>query len=249
MVYYYTVTNFFNPLALANHILSLQTFALLATLTFASVQFFFTYRIWGSYFILVANDGDAQGTDGRHPVAATINGLCAAGDIVIAIIMWRLLYSKRTGFSQSDGVIKKLIIYTVQNGAITSAAALITLIIALAVPGITYTCFYHITSKLYMNTMLSALNARNWLSGLHTPSVSVMTRSGGQNLNPTAKNESDERGTHDEIGNRTESTNPLASGQETETSARDSVTQTDLMAEKKSSDTTPSLSASPDHVV
>ncbi|PPQ93411.1 hypothetical protein CVT25_004728 [Psilocybe cyanescens] len=100
-----------------------------------------------------------------HKLSISINGTAAAADVIIAATMTYLLYSQRTGWASTDGMVNRLVIFTVNTGILTSMVALITLVIAVSLPNSPmYAAFYFITSKLYLNTMLASLNARNSIS-------------------------------------------------------------------------------------
>ncbi|KIK39705.1 hypothetical protein CY34DRAFT_807996, partial [Suillus luteus UH-Slu-Lm8-n1] len=49
-------------------------------------------------------------------------------DIVITTSLWYLLANSRTGFSDTDCLISRLICYTIKSGCLTSICALISII-------------------------------------------------------------------------------------------------------------------------
>ncbi|KAJ3865851.1 hypothetical protein EV359DRAFT_80100 [Lentinula novae-zelandiae] len=96
-------------------------------------------------------------------------------DVLIAFAIYVTLTGKRTAIqeiagvqyfpSRSNTIIRKLIIYAINRGVLTAIAAAINLILFLAMPN---TFYYFIglltSSKLYMNSMLAALNSRQYIS-------------------------------------------------------------------------------------
>ncbi|KAG6835556.1 hypothetical protein H0H93_000234 [Arthromyces matolae] len=66
---------------------------------------------------------------GSIELAAT--SLC---DIAISISLWYYLHRNRSGFARTETVVKKLILYTVNIGLLTSGASSLTLILWLALP-------------------------------------------------------------------------------------------------------------------
>ncbi|KIM79500.1 hypothetical protein PILCRDRAFT_823410 [Piloderma croceum F 1598] len=91
-------------------------------------------------------------------------GSTVAGDILLTICMSFLLSRSRTGIERTDTLVNTLIKYTVRNGLITSACALLVVIMNAALPRTqAFLAFYSLLSKLYANTLLSTLNARNVL--------------------------------------------------------------------------------------
>ncbi|KAI3600676.1 hypothetical protein WG66_014174 [Moniliophthora roreri] len=90
-----------------------------------------------------------------------VNALAAAGDVYIAATLCWLLHSSRTGFRRSDTIIKKLILFTVNTGALTSLCAVASLISITAAPNtFIYITFFFCIGRLYANSLLATLNAR-----------------------------------------------------------------------------------------
>ncbi|KAJ3717590.1 hypothetical protein DFJ43DRAFT_1141714 [Lentinula guzmanii] len=98
-----------------------------------------------------------------------------ACDVLIAFALYITLMGKRTAIqeiaglqyfpSRSNTIIRKLTIYAINRGVLTAIAAAINLILFLAMPN---TFYYFIglltSSKLYMNSMLAALNSRQYIA-------------------------------------------------------------------------------------
>ncbi|EIM80145.1 uncharacterized protein STEHIDRAFT_126138 [Stereum hirsutum FP-91666 SS1] len=81
-------------------------------------------------------------------------------DSMITVVLVTYLRRNKTGFVVTDGVVDKIIRLTVQTGAITSAVAIIDLVLFLANPAGLHLAFNIPLSKLYTNSLLSSLNAR-----------------------------------------------------------------------------------------
>lgn len=93
--------------------------------------------------------------------------LCAAlADIVITFSLIRTLSKSRTGFQATDDLITKLIRTTIQTGALTTVFAIIDLILFLASPTTLHLVFNLPLAKLYVNSLLSTLNARTAISNV-----------------------------------------------------------------------------------
>jgi len=93
---------------------------------------------------------------GSIELAAT--SLC---DITISVSLWYYLHHGRSGFARTETVVKRLILYTVNIGLLTSGASSLTLILWLALPqNFGFISLTLIRSKLYVNSLLVTLNYR-----------------------------------------------------------------------------------------
>ncbi|KAG6915073.1 hypothetical protein DXG01_013568 [Tephrocybe rancida] len=102
---------------------------------------------------------------GSIELAAT--SLC---DIAISVSLWYFLHRNRSGFARTETVVKKLILYTVNIGILTSGASSLTLILWLALPtNFGFISLTLIRSKLYVNSLLVTLNYRNTARDLLNP--------------------------------------------------------------------------------
>ncbi|KAF9441522.1 hypothetical protein P691DRAFT_779782 [Macrolepiota fuliginosa MF-IS2] len=186
LVYFYVVTNYFNPAQLNVQIWVFAIQSVFEMIPCAIVQSFFLMRIWrlsnGKLYLIVLpglliiakfvletiwicfcfrtkSISDAEARFG--PLSQGVNGLAAAGDILLSVTMVQLLYKARTGIRQSDNMLGKLMLYTVNTGVITSLWSILTLIVAVRLnKTYIYGAFYFSIGRLYVNTMLATLNAR-----------------------------------------------------------------------------------------
>ncbi|KAJ7139644.1 hypothetical protein C8R44DRAFT_765035 [Mycena epipterygia] len=189
VIYNYLVQNFANPLYLFYNEWSLDIQSLFETLICFTVQCFFLLRIWrlsnGKYILVIIPalpilGGFALGLVyvitnfpeksipeafiRFHKYSEGINGATAAGDILLAVLMVYLLYNSRTGIKTTDTLVNKLMIYTVNTGVATSLCAILTLATAQAWgKAFIYGAFYFNASRLYINSMMASLNARQGL--------------------------------------------------------------------------------------
>ncbi|KAJ7192807.1 hypothetical protein GGX14DRAFT_577802 [Mycena pura] len=88
-----------------------------------------------------------------------------AADILIAATMI-LYFSKgaQKGFRRTDHILRKLMVYTINTGMVTTICNIITLILGLQFPTtFLNTLTFFLLSKCYMNSMLAFLNARESL--------------------------------------------------------------------------------------
>ncbi|OJT08982.1 hypothetical protein TRAPUB_116 [Trametes pubescens] len=126
-------------------------------------------------------------------LSISINGFAAAGDVVIAAILCTILQVSKTGFSKSNLLVNRLIVFSVNTGLLTSVCACMSLITILALPDtFVYICFFFLIGRLYSNSLMATLNARKSLrekSTVHDTSLSLrdINPSGGgatANLSP-----------------------------------------------------------------
>ncbi|EJF67269.1 hypothetical protein DICSQDRAFT_158751 [Dichomitus squalens LYAD-421 SS1] len=117
-------------------------------------------------------------------LSVSINAFAAAGDVCIAAILCTILQTSKTGFSKSNHIINRLMVFSVNTGLLTSICACISLITILALPNtFVYICFFFLMGRLYSNSLMATLNARKGIreasSKTHDNSLSL------QNIHPT----------------------------------------------------------------
>ncbi|KIJ24703.1 hypothetical protein M422DRAFT_39043 [Sphaerobolus stellatus SS14] len=82
-------------------------------------------------------------------------------DIIITSTLVWSLRSRKTGLSETDNVVNRIIVLTIQTGAITALFALLDFVLFLAIPNSTANFLVDFPlSKLYSNSLISTLNAR-----------------------------------------------------------------------------------------
>ncbi|KAJ3788214.1 hypothetical protein GGU10DRAFT_373242 [Lentinula aff. detonsa] len=90
--------------------------------------------------------------------------LSSAVDVMITAMMMILLRQSRTKSLSLDAVIDSLFVLTLENGAITSLAALTCMVLWLTMDNFIFLGLYFIIGKLYGNSILAVLNYRKHLS-------------------------------------------------------------------------------------
>ncbi|KAK7460810.1 hypothetical protein VKT23_008739 [Stygiomarasmius scandens] len=95
----------------------------------------------------------------------------AVADVAISAYLVHFLVMNKGNFKKTDTVINKLIMLTIQTGAITSAAAVADLLTFMLIPDTTIQFIWDFSlCKLYSNCLLSTLNARTyWRKLLEKP--------------------------------------------------------------------------------
>ncbi|KAJ8580165.1 hypothetical protein M405DRAFT_886223 [Rhizopogon salebrosus TDB-379] len=82
-------------------------------------------------------------------------------DILIAVFLCYSLQTTRKASSSMDYVINSVILYTLENNSLTSAATVISMVCWLAMPNnLIFMGLHFVISKLYANSLLATLNAR-----------------------------------------------------------------------------------------
>ncbi|KAL5528067.1 hypothetical protein ACEPAF_7203 [Sanghuangporus sanghuang] len=93
-----------------------------------------------------------------------MNILVLFTDTVIALTLIWLLWRRRSGFKKTEGIIRKLVAFTVGTGLITGVMAIVAFIAAQTAPEtFIYLLIDYCMAKLYYNCMLASLNARSAL--------------------------------------------------------------------------------------
>ncbi|KAI8970569.1 hypothetical protein BD414DRAFT_540849 [Trametes punicea] len=88
-------------------------------------------------------------------------GTGVVADILIAGSMCVFLSRRRTGFTRTDSMVRVLILYSINTGALTSLCALLCLITYATMPdNFIFIGIYFVLPKLFLNSLLATLNAR-----------------------------------------------------------------------------------------
>lgn len=88
-------------------------------------------------------------------------GAAATCDIMIVYMLSTALMTQRTGFGRTDALIDKLLRYTINTGLLTSIIATVDLIAFCTMNNLVHLAFNFVLGKLYTNTLLATLNARD----------------------------------------------------------------------------------------
>ncbi|ESK91090.1 hypothetical protein Moror_9590 [Moniliophthora roreri MCA 2997] len=85
-------------------------------------------------------------------------------DLSVALVLCYLLWKSKTGFTRTDSLIKMLMAYTINTGLIVAIDAALGMICYAVMPNnFIFLGFYLLLSKLYLNSYLASLNARDSL--------------------------------------------------------------------------------------
>ncbi|VDC05156.1 unnamed protein product [Peniophora sp. CBMAI 1063] len=190
-VYIYLITNFANLAILNTVVWSVLAEVVVNALTAFIVQLFLTYRVYklsqknywltipcvclslGQFIGFMVYSGKAYAGNFTtfeqvltlKNLDISLNVVTAATDVAIAGTLTYLLHKSRTGFRKTDTIVKKLIIFVVNTGLLTSINALCSLITYSARPDtFLYICFFFVMGRLYSNSLLATLNARRGIS-------------------------------------------------------------------------------------
>jgi len=102
-------------------------------------------------------------------LATTALSLGVATDILTAASLSFFLHKMRTGYKRSDTLINRLIIYSVNTGALTSVFSVAVLVTYNTMPdNLIFIALYFTLSKLYANSCLATLNTRRFVHGRGT---------------------------------------------------------------------------------
>ncbi|KAH9946534.1 hypothetical protein B0H21DRAFT_859127 [Amylocystis lapponica] len=193
MIYEYMIVDFGHLLGIVNIIWSAGATVIIAVSIQAIVQVFFIRRIWimsERSFVITAIPavllfvrvafGFATASltwtiptwimfrAETGPFATLITGLTLAAlvDLIIALLLIYYLQRSRTGFKVTDHLIKSLMAYVINTGALTMVVSIsIVLTFTLIKGSLLFAGLVEIQSKLYANSFLATLNARHHLSG------------------------------------------------------------------------------------
>ncbi|KAK7448085.1 hypothetical protein VKT23_013842 [Stygiomarasmius scandens] len=93
-----------------------------------------------------------------------INAFGAAGDVAITVALIWLLGKSKSGIQRTNTVINKLITFILTTGLATSIDAILSLISISVWPDtFIYITFYCVIARLYSNSLMATLNARQKL--------------------------------------------------------------------------------------
>jgi len=188
--YNYLIKNYFNPAHLLILEKTLLDMVLLNAIICAIVQGFFIYRVWRlsghNYFVVVTlslfslgqslsiliyyikafNFKTLEELSTLFVLEKVLNVFGVVSDFSIAGTLIFLLHRSRTGWKQTDTIVNRLILFSVNTGLVTSLCAIFALIFVSVFPNtFIYITFYMLISKMYTNSLLATLNARSSVRG------------------------------------------------------------------------------------
>ncbi|PPR02686.1 hypothetical protein CVT24_002108 [Panaeolus cyanescens] len=152
-LYYYLITNYANPIVLADPHWTFLVVVAVATISagtaFAIMAFHgktFAFFSQISYLMYMAL------------------GSAVAADILIATSLCYSLSKTRTGYKQTDSVVNVLMMYVINSSLLTTVCALGCLVAYAIWPNtFAFIGIYFCLSKLFLNSLLAMLNGRDAL--------------------------------------------------------------------------------------
>lgn len=185
-VYYYLVTNYTNVGALTEIVWSFKLQIIIEVLIIYGVHILYVYRIWIMSkgrsrtfpivvgIIVLLGSGVAIALVWAlyrcHLFSDLIKiewstyvtlGTITFADVVIASSLCYLLATSRTGFSGTDSLITKLMVYVIHTGSLTSICSMTAMITCAIMPSnFIFLAVEFLVAKLYVNSFLALLNAR-----------------------------------------------------------------------------------------
>ncbi|VDB99550.1 unnamed protein product [Peniophora sp. CBMAI 1063] len=191
--WFYGIENFGNPLTLLEKpVWTLSTQVVLGAFVGTVVKICFALRVWKFSKKNILITGTIMGmalaqlglaaaytirsvsltlveVDDIKTLATAGLALGCATDIVTAFALSYFLHKMRTGYAASDSLITRLIVYSVNTGAITSICSMAVVITYnLMSNNFVFMACYFVLSKLYANSCLATLNTRKFIRGRGT---------------------------------------------------------------------------------
>ncbi|KAI0916252.1 hypothetical protein AcV5_003245 [Taiwanofungus camphoratus] len=178
-----------NPPALMRTVWSVMAHVVVSGVSDILVRGFFCLRVWklsGKNWVLAGLIVSTSLVAFAGNLAFTIRGLmignflkfteiswivymnlacCISADMLIAISLCTSLMRRRTGFTKTDSLLRTLMVYTINTGALTGICTILCLIFYATMPpnNFTYVAFYFVLPPLLVNAFLATLNARQAL--------------------------------------------------------------------------------------
>ncbi|KAI0357564.1 hypothetical protein OH77DRAFT_111275 [Trametes cingulata] len=214
-VYYYLIVNYNNPLALLDEVWSAQIEVLITYTVVIIAQIFFILRIYqlrrhawyipaalgllalASYAIVIvivrrilehSQWSDVQTDAVNNPLIANW-ALGMVVDIGITVVLCWYLWSEKTYVRQNTHrVLNRIIIFSVNRGAIAAVVQIFTLLTKFWLPqNLVWLAFHNALSKVYANSMLATLNSRVALRDMMSGSEIDGSQLGTQATLPTIR--------------------------------------------------------------
>ncbi|KDR69561.1 hypothetical protein GALMADRAFT_145313 [Galerina marginata CBS 339.88] len=196
-IYYYTILNYLNPLALIQATWSAIMTLGISSLIILVVHLFYVRRVYHVsrkniplVTLLAALSLGHFGTGiavtvrafqleffaafsrSSRIVAASLS-LAVATDILTAASLSYYLHTSRSGIERTDTLINKLMAYAINNGILTSLFDIIVLTFDTVEPNnLIFLAIFQVVGNLYTNSMMATLNSRHSLSKVNPPAVS-----------------------------------------------------------------------------
>ncbi|KAJ7598431.1 hypothetical protein C8J56DRAFT_1039307 [Mycena floridula] len=197
-MWFYLIKNYGNPVAILTIDWSWMSSIISTAIVGFIVQAFYSYRVWilGGrrlllpalliflalaslmlaivYMVLLVKNGSLFYIPRVTFLSTSALACSFVADLIIATsVTTYLMKSRQQGFRQTNGILRKLVIYTINTGIITVICSLITMLLGQFKSNTFYNVIFYLTlSKCYINSMLAFLNARDSI-GSTSNTVSV----------------------------------------------------------------------------
>nr|GAT52146.1 predicted protein [Mycena chlorophos] len=100
------------------------------------------------------------------PLTISINALSTTTDVIITTTLCFMLYRTRPASLETESMVNRLILFTINTGLLTSLCAVASLVSLVISPQtLIYASFYFCIGRLYSNALLASLNARAVIRG------------------------------------------------------------------------------------
>ncbi|KAJ7238123.1 hypothetical protein B0H12DRAFT_1137877 [Mycena haematopus] len=189
-VYHYLISDYYNNDSLQVMVWSVSLEALPTGITAGLVQSFYAHRIWkmsqhnifltgvvlllvvantvcGTVWVVMAMGARTYERLLRiSPLTISINALSTAADVIITSTLCFMLQQTRPASLETETMVNRLILFTINTGLLTSLCAVASLISLIVSPRtLIYASFYFCIGRLYSNALLASLNARGIIRG------------------------------------------------------------------------------------
>ncbi|TFK59065.1 hypothetical protein BDN72DRAFT_851470 [Pluteus cervinus] len=188
ILYYYMVSHYLDPFALLSPTWSIIIHVAVTSISNWIVRSMFARRVWRlsnknivlTTWIMAISTADlvvglfitvkAFGIQ-SFPDLSKIShimylnfAVSTVSDISLSLALCYLLRRSRTGFPKTDSILRILMLYTVNTGLLVAIDETVGLITYVTMPdNLIFLGFYLLLSKLYLNSYLAMLNARDKL--------------------------------------------------------------------------------------
>jgi len=198
ILYFYMVSNYLNPTAITKPVWSVLIHVTITSISNFIIRTLFAQRVYklshgnipvtalimalsvtdvvSGFVITIKAFGIASymELDKLSHIMYLIFATGTASDASIAIALCTILYKSRTGLSKTDSLIKSLVMYTVNTGLIVALDATLGMVLYIVMPrNFIFLGFYLLLSKLYLNSYLACLNAREDLRAKIDQTVTI----------------------------------------------------------------------------
>jgi len=198
ILYWYFVVNYLNPLSLTEPVWSIMVHVLITSITDVMIRAMFARRVFqlsNRNYVLTGITVAISALDLICGITITVKALQLgtfaqletistwfylnfaagfSGDLFVAIVLCYYLWRSRTGFQTTNSLVRTLMTYIITTGLLTSVDAALGMICYIVMPNnFIFIAFYMNLAKMYTNSYLASLNAREALRDKSDNMVSI----------------------------------------------------------------------------